>query len=166
MSDVSTAVLDPTETYRYHLARVWGEGPRLLLNMINPSKADASVNDPTVVRGIGFAKREGFGGLEIVNMYALRATDPKEVPRHRSPIGPDNDRVIAETVDRVIADGGIVVAAWGPKPFARERIGYVVRTLLKPRTKLWCLGVAKDGSPRHPLMVKLDQPLIPWPVAS
>jgi hypothetical protein len=134
LEPTSTAVLDPTGTYRYHLTRVWGDGPRLLLCMINPSKADHSANDPTIVRCIGFGKREGMGG-------------------------------IGEVAADVIGKGGKLVVAWGPKPWARERIGYVVREILRP-FPLYCLGVSKDGSPRHPLMVKLDQPLIPWPVAA
>jgi hypothetical protein len=162
LEPTSTAIIDTTGTYRYHLVRVWNDGPRLLFHMINPSTADASANDPTIVRCIGFAKREGCGGIEVVNQYALRATDPAEVGKHRSPIGPENDRIIREVATDVTSRGGKIVVAWGPKPWARQRIGYVVREILRPYP-LYCLGVSKDGSPRHPLMVRLDQPLMRWP---
>lgn len=162
---MNTVVIDPTGTYRYSLTRVLaGDGPPMVYVMLNPSTADADTDDPTIRRCTGFANRENASSYTVVNLYALRATDPRELRKHRSPIGPDNDEAILAASDLVISGRGAIVVAWGPKPYARERIAHVKR-LLHP-LPLSCLGVAKDGSPRHPLMVRLDQPLIPWPVAS
>ena len=59
------------------LTRRWAEGPPLVVCMLNPSTADAEEDDPTIRRCVGFAKRDGFAALEVVNLFAFRATDPK-----------------------------------------------------------------------------------------
>lgn len=160
---MSTAIIDPTGRFRYSLTRCWEPGkPLAVFVMINPSTATHEVNDPTIVRTINFAKREGFGGEIVVNAYALRSTDPINVRRDPgAAIGPRNDEVTAMAADDARRTGGKVIVAWGPKSWAAQRTRYVVRVLLAG-VDLWCLGVAKDGSPRHPLMVRADQPLVRW----
>jgi hypothetical protein len=159
-----TAVVSDDGLYRYHLSRSWADGPRALFVAINPSVANADVNDPSVVRMIGFGRREGFGGIEIVNAYAIIHTDIRMARLHRSPIGPDNDVAIITAALRVTNAGGKIIVAWGAKPWAADRLR-VVRRILQPYP-LWCLGVNKDGSPRHPLMLAGDTPLVRWPVAA
>lgn len=73
----SRAVFSDDRAYRYLLTRDWGEGPRATFVLLNPSTADEFVNDPTISKCIRFAKRWGLGGLNFVNVYALRSTDPK-----------------------------------------------------------------------------------------
>src|SRR5689334_20041621 len=73
---VKSAVLSPCGLYRYRLTRRWGDGPALLFVMLNPSTADATEDDPTIRRCTGFAKREGMPAIEVVNLFAWRATDP------------------------------------------------------------------------------------------
>jgi len=160
---MSTAIIDPTGRYRYSLTRSWdASSPLAVFVMINPSTADAAVNDPTIVRCIGFAKREGFGGLIVVNAYALRSTDPANVRRDPgAAIGPRNDEFIRLAASDADRTGGKVIVAWGPKPWARTRTRYIAHDLLAA-WPLWCLGVAKDGSPLHPLMRPTAQPLIRW----
>lgn len=71
------AVISDDGRYRYRLWRTWApELPRMAWIMLNPSTADAEVDDPTIRRCVGFAKREGCGGIEVVNLYAYRSTDP------------------------------------------------------------------------------------------
>jgi hypothetical protein len=154
--------------YRYVLTRRWvpcgpdrpAAGGWMLFVMLNPSKATADVTDPTVTRCVGFAQREGFGALAIVNLYALRATNPAELRRHPEPVGPDNDMaVLGEATFR----GDLVVVAWGAHgahPKHRDRRDRVVRLLAD--VDLWCLGTTKDGEPRHPLMLRDDTPLTRW----
>jgi hypothetical protein len=160
---VSTAIIDPTGRFRYSLTRSWEPGqPLAVFVMINPSTADHTVNDPTIVRCIGFAKREGFGGMIVVNAYALRSTDPVNVRRDPgAAIGPRNDGMIRLAASDADRTGGRIIVAWGPKTWARSRTRYVAHNLLAD-WPLWCLGVAKDGSPRHPLMVRTEQPLTRW----
>jgi hypothetical protein len=151
------AVLSGCGKYRYVLRRSLGSALRwyrpMLFIMLNPSTADATQDDPTIRRCIAFAKREGMTHLTVVNLFALRATDPRELELADDPIGPENDRHISEEVAK---HRGCVVAAWGAHQFAKPRAEAVL-ALYGP---LYCLGKTKAGYPRHPLYVKGDQPFI------
>jgi hypothetical protein len=154
------AVLSPCGTYRYTLDRVWDASlPTALFIMLNPSTADASVDDPTIRRCISFAKREGCGALTVVNLFALRSTNPDALTTHPDPVGPDNDTHIALALGK---QPEVAIAAWGAHPFTRAR-AEAVAALLAPVWQVNCLGTTKSGDPRHPLYVRGDQPLQPWP---
>jgi len=160
-----SAILDDTRTYRYRLSRpaLDPSVPPVLWVGLNPSKADETVDDPTVRKLYGFQVQWSLntrGATELVNAFALRATDPKELRRHPDPVGPDNDDHIRRAADEVVSDKGTIVVAWGAHPFAQVRARRV-REILWP-FELRCLGVTKDGSPRHPLYVPYSQPLVPW----
>src|SRR3989449_11540410 len=104
-------------TYRYALWRRWAAGPQVLFVMLNPSTADAQRDDPTIRRCIGFARRWGCGGIEVVNLFALRATDPRRLRYTRDPVGPENVAHLARAAGRA----SLVGAAWGADPAARSR---------------------------------------------
>ena len=87
----SDAVFSPCQRFRYTLMREWSDGPKLMFEMCNPSKATAEISDPTVTRCIGHAKRLGFGGLWVGNIFALRSTDPDLLYEVEDPIGPENE---------------------------------------------------------------------------
>jgi hypothetical protein len=144
--------------YRYSLTRGWGTiVRRMLFVMLNPSTADATEDDPTIRRCIGFAEREGCGQLEVVNLFALRATDPRALTSAKDPVGPANDAKIVQARNR--AD--IIVAAWGasmPRTTAYRR-DRRVKDLLWEHT-IHALGFTKTGQPRHPLYVRADAPLV------
>jgi hypothetical protein len=82
-------------------------GP-LVFCMLNPSTADASEDDPTIRRGVDFANRFGYGRLVVVNLFALCATDPRQLNMIRDPVGPDNDATILR-----LCEGRTVVCEWG-----------------------------------------------------
>lgn len=135
--------------YRYRLTREFAIGPRrVAFCMLNPSTADATNDDPTIRRCIRFARAWGFDRLTIVNAYAFRATDPKEMKRAIDPIGPDNDTAIAYAV----AESEFVVAAWGANA-SRERAA-AVRKMLGAKARV--LRLTKDGAPGHPLYLPGD----------
>lgn len=145
------AVADDTGTYRYRLWRRWGPGATVLFVLLNPSTADAEHDDPTLRRCAGFARSWGLGGLELVNLFALRATDPRRLRQAPDPVGPDNDRHI-----RAAARGAdLVVAGWGNQGARTERAAVVAHLLERKRT-LHCLGVTRLGQPRHPLYVTAE----------
>lgn len=158
MSDIlpGSAVMSECGRYRYVLQRSLGSILRwhrpMLFIMLNPSTADATHDDPTIRRCIGFAKREGMTHLAVVNLFALRATDPRQLQAADDPIGPENDRHIAEQVAK---HPGAIVAAWGAHPFARAR----ARDVLTKFGPFNCLGTTRAGYPRHPLYVPSAQPL-------
>lgn len=94
----SEAVYSDCQTYRYALTWQWAPGPRLLWVMLNPSTASELVNDPTVERCERRARALGFGGFRVVNLFALRATDPRALRLADDPVGPGNDPALAEGV--------------------------------------------------------------------
>jgi hypothetical protein len=145
---MSGAVFSRDRRYRYRLWRRWDAArPVVAFVMLNPSTADAVRNDPTVRRCIGFARSWGFGGLEVVNLFAYRATDPRVLRRATDPVGPANRRHLAAAIVRA----GLVIAAWGADPTARDAPTQG-RVLSQP--ELRCLGVTRSGAPRHPLYVR------------
>ncbi|MEM1344033.1 MAG: DUF1643 domain-containing protein [Pseudomonadota bacterium] len=143
--------------YRYSLSRQWDRLlPTAVFILLNPSTADARQDDPTVRRCRGFATRDGCGGLVMVNLFAYRATSPAEMMAADDPIGPDNDRYIADAIDD--ADGP-VVCAWGNHGVFRSRDHQVATLSSCIDAPLFCLGLTKAGSPRHPLYLSADTPL-------
>jgi hypothetical protein len=154
------AAISDCGTYRYALTRHWGAEPSLRFVMLNPSTADAALDDPTIRRCIGFARREGFGGLVVLNLYAYRATDPKALLTCADPVGPGNDDMLRAHMRSSVGVARPVVAAWG----TNARVDRVKQVLdLCPEVDWRCLGTTKDGHPRHPLYVRGDQPLVPLP---
>jgi hypothetical protein len=153
----SSAVISKCGLYRYRLDRRWGEGPTCGFIMLNPSTADADVDDPTIRRCIGFAKREGCGGLMVGNLFAFRATDPEAMAEADDPEGSENRHFLQNMAERV---DGPLIAAWGAHWMASDLASLCVAKTFGPR--LMCLGKTKTGAPRHPLYVKGDAPLIPF----
>lgn len=158
LGDNGTAWFSQDRAYRYLLTRRWGAPHRwMTFIMLNPSTADAFADDPTIRRCTGFAKREGCGGLDVVNLFALRATDPRHLRTSPDPVGPDNDEFITGH-----CQGALVVAAWGTGGTLKGRDRAVARLFAEAGADVRCLGVTGAGHPRHPLYVRADAPLIPW----
>ncbi|WP_127580893.1 DUF1643 domain-containing protein [Paenibacillus koleovorans] len=148
---IKDAIIDSTGAYRYSLWRIWNPDlPKVLFVMLNPSTADASIDDPTIRRCIGFAKAWGFGSLEVVNLFAYRATDPEELKKCSDPIGPNNDYHIRRAAHR--ADK--IIAAWGTKGSLLGRDRLVMEIFHS--FPMFCLDVSKAGHPKHPLYIKAD----------
>jgi len=150
------SVFNDLGTHRYLLTRSWASGGTAVFVMLNPSTADAQMDDPTIRRCVGFARREGCGGLVVVNLFALRSTDPRALTVHPDPAGPENDAVILEWGLR----GGPVIAACSASGRLHRRNMTVTALLADAGVELWCLGRTADGSPRHPLYVRADASLI------
>jgi hypothetical protein len=159
---------DPAKaTYRYLLTRVWDvDLPPAVLLMLNPSKATHEDLDPTVQRQITRAQRLGAGGLNVLNAFALRDTNPKALLRHPDPVGPCNDEVIAEVLARPLT---VLIVAWGADPAVkaddRAREKRVAELIAAARQTPMCLRVVKGGHPGHPLYLGYDTPLTPWVAA-
>lgn len=153
-----SAVISPCGTYRYLLTRVIPQAVRwvrpVTFVMLNPSTADATQDDPTIRRCIGFAKAWGCTELRVVNLFAFRATEPNELYLWKDRIGVENDTYISSAT----VGASIIVAAWGAHRIATER-GAAVMALLAShdRAPVQCLGRTRGGAPRHPLYVPRDQ---------
>jgi hypothetical protein len=167
---IRDAEISACGTWRYVLNRRWDRVlPVMGWVALNPSTADGEVDDTSVGRMCGFAVREGCGGICLLNMYGLRATDPAVLRRHvedgrlPDPVGPDNDRWLAGLA---AAPDGPVVVAWGEhaaRPWARDRRAAVLGILTG--VPLWCLGVTASGEPRHPCRLDAATPLVRWPAS-
>lgn len=152
----SSAALSDCQKYRYALHRQWDDTKRnVLFIMLNPSTADASHDDPTIRRCIGFAKSWGFGGLHVVNLYALRSTDPKELLKASDPVGPDNRKWWQGAASFC----EIAVCAWGNAPI----VGKLQKALwpeYKPLSwislPLHYIELSDNGTPKHPLYLRGD----------
>jgi hypothetical protein len=154
-----SAVISECGLYRYLLQREWiGGYGRALFVMLNPSTADATQDDPTIGRCIGFAKSWGCAGLEVVNLYAFRATKPADMFAAADAIGPANDSHIRAAANRA----KLIVAAWGAN--AKRDRAVAVLSLLSDHA-IRALGTTKGGYPRHPLFVRGDAKLIPFGVS-
>jgi hypothetical protein len=164
----SWADFSPDNTYRYLLGRRVGEGDRTaLFVMLNPSTADAREDDPTIRRCMGFARREGCGVLEVVNLFAYRCTNPAALRLPDDPVGPANNHFIEQAIGRA----SVIIVAWGgavPRRLIRRawEVGAEIcdrTSVIDPRGP-FCLGTTAGGdAPRHPLYVRADQPLERWP---
>ena len=130
--------------------------------MLNPSTADAFADDPTIRRCVNFAKREGAGGIIVVNLFALRSTDPKLLLLHSDPIGPENQSKIYNALMISKLSLRSAICAWGANSMAVNRSNKIKELASRIGTDLTCFGVTKSGAPRHPLYVKGETPLVPF----
>jgi hypothetical protein len=137
--------------YRYALTRRWGLAPAAVFVMLNPSTATASSDDPTISRCVGFARSWGCGGIAVINLFGLRATDPRQLAASADPVGPDNDAVALAVLAAV--PSRIVVAAWGADRSVRTagRAERMLELITGTGVGVHCLGVTREGFPRHPL---------------
>lgn len=153
--------------YRYTLWRMWDVSkPLLRFVMLNPSTADAKTDDPTIRKCMGFARRLGYGGIVILNVFAYRSRDPRKLVEAKvagiNIVGSANTGTFARELR-----GDVIVGwgAWGNRPELREDIAHASTRIREaiPLTgahgRVLCLGRTSDGQPRHPLMLSYETPL-------
>ena len=145
--------------YRYLLTREFGGESTCLFVMLNPSTANADHDDPTIRRCIGFAKREGFGRLEVVNLYGYMATKPADLFACDEPVGDGNDVAIADA----LSGADVVVVAWGNHgSFDSGRIKAFIDMIGLSGNQAKCFGLTGEGQPKHPLYLRLDAALVDY----
>lgn len=163
---LAAAVFDEAREYRYLLTRIWDPAiPPVVFVMLNPSTADALVDDATIRRLVGskgFARQLGAGGAVVVNLFALCSTDPRALRHHGDPVGPLNDAFIRQATD----GASVVVAAWGAAGVEHGRGEQVTETLRRRGIVLHCLGRTSTGQPRHPLYLPSLAALEPYGAAA
>lgn len=157
---IGDALISPGGGYRYWLMRQWDyTKPTCVFLMLNPSTADAKMDDMTVKKCIGFASIFGCGRFYIVNLFALRARSPAELWKSPDPIGPDNDRWIKEICDR---HPKLIIAGWGAHGRKTDR--YIRVSQILAAHKLFAIRQLADGHPEHPLMLPYNAKLVQIPV--
>lgn len=145
----SEALYSDCGAYRYRLSRRWGEGPRLACIMLNPSTATELRNDPTIARCEARARRDGFGAIDILNLFAFRATRPEDLRRAADPVGPGNDTTLCDTA--VLS--ARILCGWGNHGRFLGQADRVLARLRARNLSLCHLGLTRSGQPRHPLYV-------------
>lgn len=160
--NIAWAKFSPCRAYRYELFRkVSGNGDRtLVVVMLNPSTADETKDDPTIRRVIGFARSWGFYAVKVLNLFAIRATDPKEMLAASDPIGPENDKWLADALESAKAAGVPVLAAWGAHGGHRGRDFHVMHKLVDGVDWQY-LGRTHAGHPKHPLYIPKNMTMQP-----
>ncbi|NKX45535.1 DUF1643 domain-containing protein [Roseicyclus persicicus] len=155
----SVAEYSDCEAYRYTLTRVWNDaGRRAVFVMLNPSTATEVQNDPTVERCERRARALGFGAFRVLNIFAFRATDPREMRAAADPVGPANDAAIL----RALPWADRVICAWGTHGAHLGRGPAVEAMLRGAGVPLHHLGLSKDGHPKHPLYIGYHVQPQPW----
>lgn len=152
------------DEYRYQLSRIWCRAKGLCLwVMLNPSTADAKVNDATIRKCMRFAFLWGHGGILVCNLFGYRSRDPKPLAKlaREVAVGPEND----EWIMRSARAANRIVLGWGTQTYTAHRALTVPDMLRRSATELWtpeCLGHTQSGAPKHPLMLAYVTPLEPF----
>lgn len=149
------AHFSPCGQYRYSLTRQWSEEPGITFVGLNPSTANAQVDDPTIKRVIGFAKSHGYGQITMLNLFSIISPYPEALLNSSDPIGPFGNDILLHAKEAKVP----VVFAWGVFKQAKERRLEVSRWF----PEAMCLGVTKGGHPWHPLFVPGDRRFTPFP---
>lgn len=160
-----SAVISECGSFRLRLdrdVRPLCGGPVVALIGVNPSTANATENDATIRKDLGFGELLGWSRIIKANKFAYRATDVKQLRRAEDPIGPDNDFYLRQ----IFAEADILIPCWGtlaklPKSL-RNRWRSVAVMMFEPGKPVMCFGTAKDGHPRHTLMLPYATPLETW----
>lgn len=159
----SSATISECGRYRYRLWRRWDSELRpVVFVMLNPSTADADIDDPTIRKCIGFAKRLGFGGIEVVNLFGFRATKPADLWRATDPCGPDNRKHLGIVASAAGECDTPVICAWGAHARKAPKHAESIRQLLIEKgCRPMALRLLNDGTPEHPLMLPYSCELVP-----
>lgn len=159
----TSATISTCERFRYVLQRSWNQTlPALMFIMLNPSTADAHEDDPTIRKCIGFADRNGFGSIIVCNLFAYRATDPKDLARAGFPVGPENDAHMEDELRTLsqCVDGSKIVFAWGAHARKHSaRVAQVDHLVRSRGHEPHALKLLADGIPSHPLMLPYSSTL-------
>lgn len=147
------ALISDDEFYRYKLWRIWDESlPCVLFIGLNPSTADANIDDPTIRKCIALTKNWGYGGFYMGNLFGFRSTKPENLISASDPIGKCNDTALNEMAQKA----EIIVAAWGNKGRLFNRDKEIIRQF----PQLHCLKITKENQPIHPLYQRNDANLL------
>lgn len=142
-------VFSADRVYRYTLLHswraMWEEPRRVVWIALNPSTADENQLDPTLRRIKGFSADWGFNEFMMLNAFAFRATDPREMEAAADPIGPENDKYILQECEKA----ELIVCAWGTHCALGARHEKLL-AMLRPYP-IHYLRLTSGGYPSHPL---------------
>ncbi|WP_145282871.1 DUF1643 domain-containing protein [Pirellulimonas nuda] len=144
--------------YRYRLWRRWGNGDQMTFIGLNPSKANETVNDHTIRKCMGFARRHSCEAIQVLNLFALRESSPDLMRMHQHPFGPRNDQHLIKSANK----SKLVVACWGARGRHMERDIRVSQLSSNHSIKLMCFGLTVGGFPRDPRPLSYTTTLVKY----
>lgn len=148
--DITLKSATIVDCYRYTLSRIWNKDkPKLMFIMLNPSTADGTQDDPTIKSCMRIARAQGYGGINVGNLFAFRATDPTQLWENEEvldKVGPENDVYLQAMSE----DSEHIIFAWGTNGRYQSRNEVVEKMF----PFALCLKKTKDGFPQHPLYIK------------
>lgn len=153
-----SAVISDCGRYRYRLSRHWDDAsiPAVFI-MLNPSTADADLDDPTIRRCMGFARRWRCGGIHVANLFAYRATSPKDMKKAADPIGPENWNYLEALLTSARDFAAPIICAWGANGSHRKQDTEFMRRAAEWGASLSALRITeKSLAPEHPLYVPYE----------
>lgn len=159
-----SAIISPCGQYRYRLDRevMFLGGPTYAFFGVNPSTADASLDDATVRKWIGFVKRWGGRRFIVGNVFAYRSTDVNGLKLADDPIGSENRAYLMQ----IVAEADVLVPCWGDTKKVtgplRHSFGHTLVELLYTGKPVKHFGLTAGGDPKHPLFLGYDTPLVDW----
>ena len=158
-NELRQALYSECESYRYALEITWvPSGNAIAVIGLNPSTATELVDDPTLRRVKGFAREWGYGGVRMLNAFALRSTDPKALFKHTDPIGPDNTIGFLKSMAYPHT-----IAAWGKNIQSKKwRCYYRGHEISEAMPYLQCFRITDSGHPEHPLYLPADLKPVPF----
>lgn len=152
---IKTAEISRCERHRFKLGRVWDTNlPVLLWVMLNPSTADASIDDPTIRRCINYAKDWDFGGIEVVNLFSLRTPSPKVLIK--TSVNERNHSSYNDILEKVFLKHDAAICGWGTNGTLDNRNKKILDMMNENGCIPFCIDKTSLGEPKHPLYLKKD----------
>lgn len=161
-----SAIISPCGLFRYRLERDLQAphlgGPIVALIGVNPSTADAVINDPTIRKELGFGQRLGWSKIIKGNVFAFRTSKVRELTDAADPWGPDNGQHLVQ----ILRDADLVIPCWGDRGKLHKGLRPWLDTmkpmLVRCGKPIRIFGLTQSGDPMHPLMLAYNTPLVPW----
>ncbi|WP_026180181.1 DUF1643 domain-containing protein [Hahella ganghwensis] len=161
-----SAGLSACRNHRYTLSRTWSDtGPLFGYFGINPSTADANIDDPTVRKWIGFTQHFGGRGFIVGNVFSYRTPNVRDLIPFANHENLTNDRHIEQIIEKV----DVLVPCWGNQTKVpidiRHHFDLLLDKLFDSGKPVKTFGLTKSGDPKHPARLGYDTTLIDMPRA-
>lgn len=136
---------------------------------LNPSRADAERDDATLRRLGALARSWGHGRLLVLNLFARVSREPAQLRRCAEPVGEHNAAWLATALAWLASQPKAAEGppprlwlGWGQGGQLHDRHRQVLDGLQCWRGDVVCVGLTRQGQPRHPLYCRADQPPLPF----
>ena len=157
----SSASFSTCKNYRWSLTRhLTNSKKELIFIGLNPSLANATDNDPTIRRLIGFSENWGYGCLTVLNLFAKVSKSPKSLASCNDPVGWQNDCQLNKMIKYwSYNDSCELWIGWGVNGRLMGRNEKFLKKIKRSSRKPLVIGLTKEGHPKHPLYISKQKTL-------